>query len=95
MLFMDCQMPVMDGFEATKRIRSSASIDATIPIIAVTANAMSGDEQLCLDAGMNDYLSKPISLDQIRLVVQKWLPADAGRDETTGLNTTTKAQKPG
>ncbi len=75
MIFMDCQMPVMDGFEATKRIRSSASIEATIPIIAVTANAMSGDEQLCLDAGMNDYLSKPINIEQVRHIVFKWLPA--------------------
>ena len=75
LIFMDCQMPVMDGFEATKRIRSSASVEATIPIIAVTANAMSGDEQQCLDAGMNDYLSKPINIEQVRHIVFKWLPA--------------------
>lgn len=75
LIFMDCQMPVMDGFEATKRIRSSASIEATIPIIAVTANAMSNDEQQCLDAGMNDYLSKPINIEQMRHIVLKWLPA--------------------
>ncbi|MAY15931.1 hybrid sensor histidine kinase/response regulator [Thalassolituus sp. UBA2009] len=95
LIFMDCQMPVMDGFEATRILRASHLSERHSPVIAVTANAMSGDQQRCLDAGMNDYLSKPISLDQIRLVVQKWLPADAGRDETTGLNTTTKVQKPG
>lgn len=80
LIFMDCQMPVMDGFEATRILRASHLGERYSPVIAVTANAMSGDQQRCLDAGMNDYLSKPISLEQIRLMVQKWLPANAGRD---------------
>lgn len=75
LIFMDCQMPVMDGFEATRRIRGGSYPETNAPVIAVTANAMSGDENLCLEAGMNDYLSKPINMDQVRHMVQKWLPA--------------------
>lgn len=75
LIFMDCQMPVMDGFEATRQIRASQLSESRTPIIAVTANAMSGDEKLCLEAGMNDYLSKPINLDQVRAAVYKWVPS--------------------
>ena len=75
LIFMDCQMPVMDGFEATRQIRKSQLKESHTPIIAVTANAMSGDEKLCLEAGMNDYLSKPINLDQVRAAVYKWVPS--------------------
>ncbi len=73
LIFMDCQMPVMDGFEATRMIRASELAVRHCPIIAVTANAMTGDEQRCREAGMNDYLSKPISMEQVRTMVQKWL----------------------
>lgn len=82
LIFMDCQMPVMDGFEATRRIRSSHQSEHDCPVIAVTANAMSGDEQRCLNAGMDDYLSKPISMEMIRAMVIKWLPD--GRATVTG-----------
>lgn len=81
LIFMDCQMPVMDGFEATRRIRSGNASEHDCPIIAVTANAMSGDEQRCLDAGMNDYLSKPISMETVKVMVYKWLPAAVLRNE--------------
>ncbi|MGF2411695.1 MAG: PAS domain S-box protein, partial [Ferruginibacter sp.] len=70
-VLMDIQMPVMDGFEATKVIRES--ISTTLPIIALTANAINGDDQKCIAAGMNDYLSKPFEESQLLNLVTKWL----------------------
>lgn len=67
-IFMDVQMPVMDGYDATRQIRMLEQFQR-VPIIAMTANAMDGDRDLCLDAGMNDYVSKPIKLDLIRQVM--------------------------
>ena len=66
-LFMDCMMPVMDGFEATKKIRNSEKqkTESPIPIIALTANAIKGDRERCIEAGMNDYLTKPFKGDDI------------------------------
>jgi signal transduction histidine kinase/CheY-like chemotaxis protein/HPt (histidine-containing phosphotransfer) domain-containing protein len=76
LVLMDCQMPVMDGFEATARIRALAdSRRAAVPIVALTANALSGDEQKCLDAGMNGFLAKPYSLIMLQSVLARWLPA--------------------
>jgi len=76
LVFMDCQMPVLDGYAATKKIRSDTSgiANTNIPIIAMTANAMTGDKQACLDVGMDDYLSKPIAIDKVISMLQKWLP---------------------
>jgi len=65
----------MDGFEATRRIRETPGI-ASIPVIAVTANAMQGDREGCLEAGMDDYLTKPYSLDAMRTVLERWMPGD-------------------
>jgi len=75
LILMDCQMPEMDGYEATRQIRASAggSQYAQIPIIAMTANAMKGDKEHCLEAGMNDYISKPIDPDTLIEKVKYWL----------------------
>lgn len=74
LVFMDVQMPEMDGFEATRQVRDphSAVKNHEIPIIAMTAHAMKGDRERCLEAGMNDYISKPISLQAIKEVLDRW-----------------------
>ena len=73
LVFMDCQMPVMDGFEATREIRNGNTLDPKVPIIAVTANVMSGDRQRCLDAGMDDYIKKPIHKNLIQEALAKYI----------------------
>ena len=73
LVLMDVQMPVMDGLEATRRIRSLSDPDARrLPIVAVTANAMSGDDHLCLNAGMDDYVTKPIDHARLLSKVNQW-----------------------
>ena len=72
-ILMDCQMPVMDGFDATKAIRKILGWNNRIPIIAVTANAMEGDRDRCLQSGMDDYLKKPVSMDRLRTSMEKLL----------------------
>jgi CheY-like chemotaxis protein len=71
MIFMDVQMPDMDGKEATRIIRSLGYND--IPIVAVTAQAMKGDKEKCMEAGMNDYISKPIKREIVFEMVKKWM----------------------
>ena len=78
LVLMDCQMPEMDGYQATARIRDPQSKcrNTAIPIIAMTANAMQGDREKCLDAGMNDYITKPISVRHLVEVLEQWLPGE-------------------
>ena len=74
-VLMDVQMPVMDGFEATRKIRDPKTkvLDHDIPIIAMTAHAMEGDKERCLSAGMNDYIPKPVSLQNLAQTLDKWI----------------------
>ncbi len=77
LVLMDCLMPVMDGYEASKRIRLSREVcNSQIPIVAMTACAMTGDRERCLKAGMNDYLSKPVQSENLEAVISKWLSVD-------------------
>ncbi|AKC88197.1 hypothetical protein WQ53_05430 [Pseudoxanthomonas suwonensis] len=84
LVLMDCQMPVLDGYSATRRWREHEAGQAPekrLPIVAMTANAMAGDRQRCLDAGMDDYLSKPVARDQLDAILRRWLrtaPARGG-----------------
>jgi CheY-like chemotaxis protein len=84
LIFMDCQMPEMDGFAAATEIRrleaSSTAPLRRIPVIALTADAMHGDRERCLAAGMDDYLSKPFSQEQLDAVMRRWLPASSAQE---------------
>ena len=82
-ILMDIQMPEMDGYEATKLIRESYT---KIPIIAMTANAMRGDREKCLAAGMNDYISKPIDDNLLFTVLEKWVAGTVTKNYTTVTN---------
>ncbi|WP_250656077.1 response regulator [Alkalimarinus coralli] len=98
LVLMDCQMPEMDGYEASQNIRAgkAGERNQSIPIIAMTANAMKGDKEKCLSAGMSDYLSKPVEPDDLYSMMEKWLvrpaeeelPATHAGDATTSLSDT-------
>jgi PAS domain S-box-containing protein len=83
-VLMDCQMPEMDGYEATRRVRAGdvAGVDPTTPIIALTAYALAGDKARCLASGMNEYVTKPLSMDHLRQALAR-CGLDAGRPRTT------------
>lgn len=84
-ILMDCQMPVMDGYQATRLIRQQQNQNDCLPIIALTANALEGDRTRCLQAGMDDYLTKPYSLIQLQQILARWLPEkDPVPDSPTG-----------
>lgn len=84
LIFMDCQMPEMDGFEATALIRKMEGQSAHTPIVAMTANAMQGDRERCLAAGMDDYVAKPIRPKDLQTVLDTWLGNNHTATGTTG-----------
>jgi CheY-like chemotaxis protein len=86
-IFMDCQMPEMDGFEATQKIRARERERSARPvtIVAMTANAMHGDRENCLAAGMDDYISKPVDLIRMQAVLAKYFSIPRGRPETSAV----------
>jgi CheY-like chemotaxis protein len=102
LILMDCQMPVMDGFQATKRIREferRSPEKVRTPIIALTANALLGDRETCIEVGMDDYISKPFLLEQMASTLSYWFPEEGGADltgagENKGLGVDQISQNP-
>ncbi len=90
LILMDCQMPVMDGYQAAREIRSRETRANRVPIIALTADAMKGTEQLCRDSGMDDYLTKPIDRDRLSEVVNRYLSPSAGAAAAVAENPESK-----
>jgi CheY-like chemotaxis protein len=78
LILMDCQMPKLDGYEATREFRRRERPEHRTPVIAMTAGALAEDRQRCLDAGMDDYLAKPIDPDELRATLQRWTRPDPG-----------------
>lgn len=97
LVLMDCQMPEMDGFEATSVIRNmekAGELSRRSTIIALTANAMTGDRELCIEAGMDDYLSKPFDFEQMQNVLEQWLPTSAEKPEVLAPSGTSGETQP-
>jgi CheY-like chemotaxis protein len=75
---MDCQMPEMDGYEATRRIRRREGAAPPVAVVAITADAMAGTREKCQEAGMNGYITKPVNLNELREALTRWLPQKQG-----------------
>ncbi len=87
MIFMDCQMPILDGYQATQKIRALEEHKKShIPIIAMTANAMVGDREKCLKAGMDDYISKPLRPDRLQYILGHWFIMENGLNSLNTAN---------
>jgi signal transduction histidine kinase/DNA-binding LytR/AlgR family response regulator len=97
LVLMDCQMPEMDGFESTAVIRNPGSkvLNHRVTVIAMTANAMKGDREACLEAGMDDYLSKPVKKEELAMVLEKWLKRETPEKNPVGTAAETSAETPG
>jgi CheY-like chemotaxis protein len=76
LIFMDCQMPEMDGYQASREIRRRERANSHVIIIAMTAEAMAGARESCLDAGMDDYIAKPVRRDDLFQLLVKWIPSE-------------------
>ncbi len=74
LILMDVQMPDMDGLEATRRLRSDAGLSTGAPIVAMTANVMRSDRDMCMQAGMTDFLAKPFHARELKAILALWLP---------------------
>ncbi|EOD80984.1 hypothetical protein D515_04963 [Grimontia indica] len=96
MIFMDCQMPVMDGFEATRKIRQLESENQLpeVPIIAMTANAMSGDREKCLEAGMTEYIAKPFKQHDLIVMMNSFLPEPEPSSENISVAAIAEPSQP-
>ncbi|MCU0765758.1 MAG: ATP-binding protein [Gammaproteobacteria bacterium] len=95
LVLMDCQMPEMDGYEATReiRVREALTRRPRLPIVAMTANAMAGDREKCFDAGMDEYLPKPLDIGQLREVLGRWL-GQPGANALSAARAEAPAQPP-
>ncbi len=94
LILMDCQMPVLDGLQATAKIRENEPDGKRIPIIAITANAIEGDRERCLEAGMDDYITKPTKQDDLAKVIARWLPEISLETENEEDQMTLKLDSP-
>ena len=83
LILMDCQMPEMDGYEATAQIRQRQGPESLIPIVAMTASAIEGDRERCMKAGMDDYISKPVNTAKLQAIVTQWLPLKSNYKSAT------------
>ena len=80
LVLMDCQMPELDGYETTQQLRKDPRW-LNLPVIAMTANAMQGDREKCLEAGMSDYITKPVRIEELKSVLERWTQTDMAVEE--------------
>ena len=93
-LFLDCQMPEMDGYEATGAIRNRQDAVRGLPIVALTANALQGERERCIDAGMDDYISKSVDMTDFETMLQRWAPGTSAELRSSGVDSPVEASLP-